>query len=80
MKTDICICTACKDMLIEKCLESIDKYVDKSKIGDICICCTTDEALQKMLPLLKKFTEKQAFSMKLTQQDYNFAKCNNALS
>lgn len=80
MRADICICTACKDMLIEKCLESISKYVDKSSIGDICICCTTDEALQKMLPLLKKFTEKQAFSMKLTQQDYNFAKCNNALS
>lgn len=66
MKADICILTACKDMLIEKCLESIDKYVDKSSIGDICICCTTNEALDKMLPLLKKYTLKNAFSIKLT--------------
>lgn len=80
MKADICICTACQDMLIEKCLEAIDKHVDKSSIGDICICCTTDEALQKMLPLLKKYTESQSLSIKLTQQEYNFAKCNNALA
>ena len=80
MKADICICTACQDMLIEKCLEAIDKHVDKSSIGDICICCTTDEALQKMLPLLKKYTESLSLSIKLTQQEYNFAKCNNALT
>lgn len=45
MKTDIIILTAGKEKLIEKCLDSIEKYSDLQLIGKVVIGCTTDDSL-----------------------------------
>ena len=79
MKADIVILTAGKDNLIARCLESIDKHVDKSSLGSVIVCTTSPDAEEAMRPLLLKYVGGCRLDLKVTRMEYNYAKCNNAM-